>query len=355
MYRVWDERRDAPAALKLLVAPERRREDFERRFKREVATMARLDHTAVPAFVGAGTAGDRLWYACEVVEGEDLAQVLKERGPLPVSEVVRLAGTICDAMQAAHDAGIVHRDIKPHNILLAVDGSPRLIDFGVARVTQKGVTVLTDTGMTIGTPEYMSPEQLDAEPVDGRSDLYSLGVVLFELLTGERPFDGETPVRVARQHLFDPPPPPTSRRRGLPRWLDDVVLRCLEKDPERRYRRASDLAKALSSGRSARRTRLVEWGDRVIEADAGIDPFPLRILCERERGDWEAGIALVVGEAFWELCETRAPAGPEDRWEYSFLPWPEGRIMRRIVEYGPPLPEAQGVAGWMRGLWGGRD
>jgi serine/threonine-protein kinase len=206
VYRARDLVGDADRALKVL-RPELQDEPGRGdRFKREFGILSRLHHEAVPRVLAFGEAGAELYFVSELVEGEDLKRLLERRGVSPPGEAAVLAATVADALQAAHALGIVHRDVKPGNIMISPGGGVHLLDFGLARGVGVDMTALTRTGTILGTPAYMSPEQFDAFGVDERSDIYSLGVVLFELLTGRLPFKGSSLVSVALKHKTEPPP-----------------------------------------------------------------------------------------------------------------------------------------------------
>ena len=175
----------------------------------------------------------------EFVPGEDLKSVLKMMGAMSPAQAVGLAVQICDGLAEAHRLGVVHRDLKPANILVDKEGHARIMDFGIARSARsRGIT---DTGTMVGTPDYMSPEQTEGRDVDARSDLYSMGVMLFEMATGQLPFEGDTALAVALKHKTERPPDPKSFAPGLPGDLSKIILKCLEKDRSRRYQNAADL------------------------------------------------------------------------------------------------------------------
>lgn len=219
------------------------RADFVARFGKEARSVAKLNHPAVVAIYDSGEAQlprvdgtvDVVPYiVMEYVSGRTLSQLLDE-GPVPVDQALSLTAGVLDALEHAHEAGIVHRDIKPSNVMLTPDGAVKVMDFGIARV-------LSDATMTtsvLATPHYVSPEQAHGERVDARSDLYSVGCMLFELLTGQPPFDAESPLAVVLQHLNEPPPVPSVVRPGLPPALDRVVAKALAKGRDDRYQTAA--------------------------------------------------------------------------------------------------------------------
>lgn len=212
----------------------------------------------------------------EYLEGQDLGRILREQGPFYPPRAAALCAQACEGLEAVHARGIVHRDIKPDNLFLAreLDGQERvkLLDFGVARLVEDRPRALrTQSGQTVGTPQYMSPEQATASPIDPRSDIYMMGVVLFELVTGRTPFVGKGYGEVMMMHVHNRPPRPSDLRPNVPAWLDDVILRCLEKDPAKRFQSARELAAELRREPTVRVTMPVEqlvvrrgWSNRTL-------------------------------------------------------------------------------------------
>jgi predicted Ser/Thr protein kinase len=222
------------------------------RFKQEARSIARLSHpNTVPIhFVGEGEG--LVYYAMPYLEGRSLGEILRLEGPLSVERVIAIAEPILDALQHAHQHGLVHRDVKPDNILIeAGTGRPLLVDFGIAKCLDAPSHV-TDSGFIVGTPLYMSPEQaMGYQKVDARADIYGMGAVLFQLLTGAPPFEGDDSQEVVRRHVSEPVPVASLSREGIPSWLSRIVLRCMAKRPEDRYQSARDLLDALRAGKAA--------------------------------------------------------------------------------------------------------
>jgi YVTN family beta-propeller protein len=228
-------------ALKLL-APELAGESgFRERFIRESNAAASLDHPNVIPIYGAGEADGVLWIAMRYVEGTDLAHLIRDGGPVPPDRTVRIIDQVASALDAAHEIGLVHRDVKPGNILLARSDHAYITDFGITKRRDAG-TEFTKTGDFLGSVDYAAPEQIRGEAVDARADVYSLGCVTYECLTGEPPFAREAEVAVLYAHLNDPPPRPGAVRPELPPSLDEVVRRAMAKDPAERYGSAGELA-----------------------------------------------------------------------------------------------------------------
>jgi len=246
VYRAFDERLRREVAVKVL-RPIDGDPSFNERFRREARHAASIQHPNVAAVYDVGEDGDQRYIVMELVPGGTLKDLVRRRGALSEDEALTIAERVARGLEAAHARGVVHRDLKPHNVLLGADGQPRIVDFGIAKVT--GGTALTSTAAVLGTAHYFSPEQASGAPADHRSDLYGLGVVLFELLTGRLPFDGDNPIEIAMRHVHDAPPPPSSWRPGLSRAADEVVLRALEKAPDRRFASAAAMATALRRAR----------------------------------------------------------------------------------------------------------
>ena len=244
VYRAEDERLGREVALKA-VPPEFAR-DPERveRFEREVRAAARLTHPNIVTVHEFGQGAGQHFYTMALMPGGDLkARIRAHPAGMPPAEARSVAAAVARALDYAHRQGFVHRDVKPENILFDEDGTPQLTDFGIARAMSSGAR-MTATGMSIGSPHYMSPEQARGKEVDGRSDLYSLGVVLYEMLTGRVPFDADETFAVGLSHINDPVPslPP-----ALGEW-QPVMDRLLAKSPEVRYSTAAELAEVLAPG-----------------------------------------------------------------------------------------------------------
>ena len=243
VYLARDVRHDRLVALKVL-HPELAHALGPERFLREIHTTARLDHPHIISVFDSGETAGILWYTMPYVEGESLRERLRREGQLPMQDALRIVREVADALSYAHQQGIIHRDIKPENILLA-RGHARVADFGVAQALQQaGADRLTETGLAMGTPAYMSPEQAKGGSVDGRSDLYALGCVLYEMLAGEPPYTGPTSQAVIAKRLSEPIPHLRTVR-AVPRWLEAAVTRALALSPADRYTTAAEFSEAL--------------------------------------------------------------------------------------------------------------
>jgi len=221
-------------------------EEFRERFVREARAAGKLNHPGIVTVhdVGEDPETGLMYIAMEYIQGRDLKQLLASGHQFRPSEVARITADVAMALDYAHSLGVIHRDIKPANIVLADDGSAKITDFGIARLETSNLTV---DGQFIGTPNFMSPEQVTGKKVDGRSDIFSLGMVLFTLLTGQRPFAGDTMHEVTLRIVQEPSPIPSNLGEDIPAALNPVVLKCLEKDPERRFQTGGELAQVLAA------------------------------------------------------------------------------------------------------------
>src|SRR6266545_1889878 len=238
VYLAEDEVLGRRVAIKILNDRHAGDEQFVERFRREAKNAASLSHPNIVSIYDRGEAEGTYYIAMEYLDGRSLKELIVARGPAPVHVAVDYARQVLAAIRFAHRHGIVHRDIKPHNVLVDGEGRLKVTDFGIARA---GVSQMTEAGSIIGTAQYLSPEQAKGAPVDQTSDLYSVGVVLYELLTGVVPFTGDTPVEIAMKHLSMVPEPPSAKRADIPRDLDLVIMRALAKDPSERYHSSEEM------------------------------------------------------------------------------------------------------------------
>ena len=246
IYRGRDLRTDHIVAIKILREVYSTDPKFVTRFQREAKAAAALQHPNIVQVYDYGQSEGNYFIVMECIEGTDLRRYLRSRGVLAVDRVIMIAHDIALGLGAAHRRQIVHRDVKPQNILVGRDGSIKLTDFGIASVYKDiNDERLTTTGMTLGTVQYYAPEQAQGEIVNPAADVYALGIVMYEMLTGRTPFDGDTPVAVAMQHIQDLPVPPSQHNPNIPPALEAIVMRCLEKIPEMRYRDGNALARAI--------------------------------------------------------------------------------------------------------------
>jgi eukaryotic-like serine/threonine-protein kinase len=260
MGTVWRGRdRDGTVvAIKVLRADMIHTEDLFKRFAQEASAASRIGNEHIVAVHGFGeTRSGAPYYAMELCDGPDLDVVLRDRGPLPWRRAFAIAEQICTALAAAHEAGIIHRDVKPENFVLVEREHEhgrdlvKVLDFGIAKLLDPDLAeVETRTGVSIGTPEYMAPEQGEGSELDGRVDVYGVGVLLYQLITGKVPFSGGDEFEIMQRHMSEVPPPPSSVvTGGLPKIVDAVILQALEKDRDHRYADMQRFARSLHSAR----------------------------------------------------------------------------------------------------------
>ncbi len=250
VYRALDSRLDRVVALKVMHPGLAHDEQFVFRFIREARSAARLNHPNVVAVFDQGADGGHVFLSMEYVAGRTLRDLLRERGQLRPREALEILESVLAALGAAHHAGIVHRDVKPENVLLADDGRVKVADFGLARAVSGASNHTSSTGVVMGTVAYLAPEQVVRGVADARSDVYAAGIVLFELLTGHKPYEGESAIQIAYRHVHDDVPPPSSRRPGLASELDALVVRATSRDPDGR---PEDARRFLAEVTAARR------------------------------------------------------------------------------------------------------
>src|SRR5919199_644415 len=238
VYLAEDQELGRRVAIKMLNDRHANDEQFVERFRREAKNAAGLSHPNIVSIFDRGQAEGTYYIAMEYLDGRSLKELITSRGPAPIHVAVDYARQILAALRVAHRQGVVHRDIKPHNVLVDGEGRIKVTDFGIARA---GPSQMTEEGSIIGTAQYLSPEQAQGAPVTPASDLYSVGIVLYEILTGSVPFGGESPVELAMKHLSKVPEPPSHLRPEVPRDLDFVIMRALAKPPSERYQSADEM------------------------------------------------------------------------------------------------------------------
>lgn len=278
MGEVWraSDREGNPAAIKLLRPELVDTADMFARFRQEVDAASRIGHPHIIEVLGFGHTRDgQPYYAMEFLDGPDLLAVLKSGGPLPWRRAFALAEQICSALHAAHQAGIIHRDVKPENFVLieneATHGRDfvKVLDFGVAKLTDPELAaVQTRTGVNVGTPEYMAPEQCEGLELDGRVDVYGVGVLIYQLVVGKPPFEGSDEYEVLSKHMHERPVPPSEANPAgqLPSMVDAVILQALEKDREHRFADMQRFARSLAAARSREHeVPVVEVGEDAVK------------------------------------------------------------------------------------------
>jgi serine/threonine protein kinase/tetratricopeptide (TPR) repeat protein len=243
VYRAFDKKIEEEVALKLIrseIAAEKRTVD---RFRNEIKTTRKITHKNVCRTHDLGEEGKSLFITMEYVRGEDLKSLMRRTRVLAAGTAVSIARQVAEGLGEAHRLGVVHRDLKPGNIMIDKDGNAKIMDFGIARSLARAGT--TAEGAVIGTPEYMSPEQVEGKPADQRADIYSLGIILFEMVTGRAPFEGDTSLAIAHKHRYEPAPDPRTLNPQIPDELGHTILRCLEKEREVRYQTTEELLSEL--------------------------------------------------------------------------------------------------------------
>src|SRR5689334_2608176 len=249
VHRGRDLRLGREVAVKVLRSDLARDPSFQVRFRREAQAAASLNHPAIVAVYDTGedrtTTGATPYIVMEYVEGETLRDVIRREGHLSPERAMSLAADICGALDFSHRNGIVHRDVKPGNVMITPQGTVKVMDFGIARAVSDSAATMTSTAAVIGTAQYLSPEQARGDSVDARSDVYSMGCLLYELVTGAPPFMGDSPVAVAYQHVREDPRLPSSINPEVPPELDAILLKAMSKNPANRYQSAADMRNDL--------------------------------------------------------------------------------------------------------------
>ena len=312
VYLARDVRLRRQVALKVMLADLTHQPEATARFEREAEAVAQLHHPNIVQIYTVGlTPSNQPYLAMQYVRGgslhTQLTRLAERQQRLATRDVLNLGRQIADALDTAHRAGIVHRDLKPGNILLQPDGAPVLTDLGIAAM-QGRETQLTQMDRVLGTPQYMSPEQALGRKVDGRSDIYSLGVILYQMLAGHVPFDGDSPLAILHQHVYEPPPPLVEIRPDLTEVTYWVIDKALQKNPAERFRTAAEMAAALEQARAAESGQPAAAD--IMPATTTVTPPP------RSRLWWLLLLVpvLVLGLCVWGLYGLfRSAASPEDR------------------------------------------
>ena len=315
VYRATDTRLDREVALKVMHVELARDDDFVRRFIGEAKSVARLSHQNVVAVYDQGADGPFLYLAMEYIHGRTLRQLLRERGWFSPAAALDIMTGVLDGLAAAHASGIVHRDVKPENVLLTADGRVKVADFGLARA--QAAAGQTRAGLLIGTVAYVPPEQVTGEATGPRGDVYSAGVMLFELLTGRQPFRGDTPLSVAYQHVNQDVPAPSSLMPGIPSAVDQLVLAATSRDPARRPGDAAEFARAVRMVRQG----AGEPGGLTDVMGAGVQGLAEAPWLELDtpaatNGWWARGTGPVPvgGPGTGPIAPTAGPIGPDEWW-----------------------------------------
>jgi predicted Ser/Thr protein kinase len=300
VLKVRDRETEDIVALKLLHPEIAANKEWEQRFKDELRLARKITHKNVCRMYELLRFGDTAAIAMEYVEGETLRQVMRRFGGLPFRKAIEVVQEICGGLREAHAQGVVHRDLKPENVIIDWAGSVRIMDFGLARSAEAMTASSAESRGITGTPEYMSPEQASGKHADARSDIYALGLILYELLTGRAPFRADSAMAVALKHINEPPPAPRELDPTIPHHVERVILRCLEKNPAKRFQTVEELEAALTS-----KEKLKEVD--APEAEPEDVPLPMH-LARWQRSDYKlAGVAAVALVIFFALFDYVTP------------------------------------------------
>lgn len=288
VYKGFQQSLNRYVAIKVLRSELAQDEQFVERFRREALAVAELSHPNILHVYDAGVVQGLYYIVMAYVDGGSLKDVIGQ-GPMDIEMSVSIAAQMADALDHAHKRGLVHRDVKPNNILITRDGRPLLTDFGIAKAVHESQG-LTRTGTSIGTPEYMAPEQIQGQKVDGRTDLYALGIVLYEMLVGWAPFSATTPVASLYKQVNEPPPPLRQANINVPDWLDTVTNKALAKRPQDRYQTGAEFADALRQRPAPAKASTAPMPS----AQPVPSPRPMKQPTEGKRGRGAAPILIVA-------------------------------------------------------------
>ena len=284
VYRARDDLLGREVAVKVLAERLSTDRSFVERFRREAQAAANLSHPNIVSLYDFGNDEAAYFIVMELIDGRGLETVISDDGPLLPERAAEIAADVARALDRAHTAGLVHRDIKPSNIMITSYGQTKVTDFGIARALGDGEQTMTQTGMVIGTASYLSPEQAQGNPVDARSDVYALGCVLYEMLTGRAPFQGDTPLSIAYKHVREDAQTPSSVNPDVPEALDAVTMKALAKNPDNRYQTAREMQEDLQrfvAGQQVHATPLLAGATEVAPAATGT-----QVLRQTEE-EWE--------------------------------------------------------------------
>jgi len=318
VYKARDLILNRQVAVKVLRSQFGTDEDFVNRFRREAQAVASLSHPNVVGVYDVGQENDTHYMVMEYVEGSTLKEMIVSRGALPVEEAVRIAEQICDALEHAHQNQIIHRDIKPHNILIGKNGRVKVTDFGIARAVTS--TTITHTNAMLGSVHYFSPEQARGGITGEKSDIYSLGIVLYEMVTGELPFSGDSPISVALKHLQEPLPEPRQINPGIPQSVENVILKALVKDQFLRYSSAREMLEDLETCLLPERLHEKKLIFPVDDEETRVVPIITPEMLEKQ-GSGRAGSSQ---RSRYERTDDEDEQKPPKKWWVKALLWMGG-------------------------------
>ncbi len=317
VYLAYDQLLDRDVAVKALNEELAREPRFIERFRLEARTAARLSHPNIVALHDYGATDDSYFIVMEFIDGHTVAELIAAEGPIDALRVVAIASDVCAALERAHGAGLIHRDVSAGNVMISAVGETKVTDFGIARVLDQSDQQTTAGGRTVlGTAAYISPEQAQGLQLDERTDIYSLGVVMFEMLTGRTPFVADNPLALTSQHIMNEPPRPSALNASIPPELDAIVLRSLAKRPEARFASAAGMREELARFTAGKRVQstlvfdqpvlAVPARDRVMRARRGFNPMPYALTVL---------VALLAVAGVWltvdSLTAREVPSAPE--------------------------------------------
>jgi eukaryotic-like serine/threonine-protein kinase len=344
VYRARDRLLERRVALKVLHRHYADDEEYVERFRREARSVAQLSHPHIVTVIDRGEDGGQQFIVFEYVDGENLKQLVERTGPLPTRRAVELALAIAGALAFAHEHGLVHRDVKPQNVLLTPDGDAKVTDFGIARSldVEHG---MTQTGTVLGTSNYLSPEQAGGKTTTATTDVYSLGVVLYELLTGRKPFVADSLNMLIEKILHQDPPMPSTLRNGVPRSVDAIVLRAMGKKPEHRYKTWAEFALELFDA-----VKLVLPAEAVADSEKYVALKRVEMLI----GLSDAELWEMASAARWMRVLAKKVLVRENEEGHSFFFLARGQV--KVTRQGRLLNmvDEREFFGEMAYLWGGK-
>src|SRR5580658_2086578 len=300
VYKAYDKELDRTVAIKVVREGAIGQADALKRFKQELVLASKISHKNILRIHDMGEVAGVRFISMAYIQGKDLQHIIKENPKMPLERVLKFAQQIAEALAAAHAEGVVHRDLKPQNLLIGNDDQVFVCDFGLAKSFEESAIGMTRTGAFLGTPRYMSPEQVEGKPADQRADLYAFGLILYEMVTGDVPFVGESTLKVMYQRIQEKPKSPKLINADLPNWLVRIIMRCLEKDVADRYQSAYEILADLQGARGQSTSGVISRSGVVSRSGSSIQ-IQLPEFASR-RSVWipsaVAAVLLLVGAVF---------------------------------------------------------